>query len=248
MVRADGAVPGRADDRARLDDRECRPAVHQTGPAVQRRLAGVGRQCLPADLRRLPAARRAAGRSVRPSAPVPGGHRGLHPGLAGVRAVVLADRTGDRARRAGFRRRGGHCGRAVADHDAVPPNRPIARRRWASTASCARAAAASACCSAACSPARSTGTGSSWSTSRSARSCSSLCLRLLPGGSGHAAGGKLDVARRGDCHASADARGVRDRRRQRSRLDVAARRSACSPRRSCCSACSSSSKRACANR
>src|SRR5690242_21365936 len=52
-----------ADDRARLDDRECRAPVDQTGPAVHRRLAGMGRQRLSADLRRLSAAGRAARRS-----------------------------------------------------------------------------------------------------------------------------------------------------------------------------------------
>ncbi len=70
--------------------------------------------------------------------------------LAGLRPGELASAADRRARRAGAGRRRGLGGRALADHEPVHASRPNAPRRWASTASCAPAAAASACCSAAC--------------------------------------------------------------------------------------------------
>ena len=112
-------------------------------------VARLGRQRVPADFRRLPAARRPARRPVRPPADVPGRNHALHARLARVRAGDDAGVPGRGARRAGARRRRGLRGRALADHDACSPSRRSARRRWASSASCWRAAAASACCSAA---------------------------------------------------------------------------------------------------
>ena len=119
LAGADRPVPGRPDDRARHDDRERRAAVDPRRPAVHRDLAGLGGQRLPADLRRLPAARRAAGRPLRPSAAVPARHRAVHAGVAGLRAGHLAGAADRRARGAGPGRRGGLGGRAVADHEAV---------------------------------------------------------------------------------------------------------------------------------
>ena len=75
-----------------------------------------------------------------------------------------------------------------------------------------------------------------------------LCVALLPSTRGQAHGERLDVAGAVDDHGVADARGVRHRERQRSRLDVGAdTRPAVSPR-SRCSLCSSSSNRACSIR
>ena len=130
----------------------------------------------------------------------------------------LAAHADRRARRAGPGRRGRHGGGAVAHHGSVHRERANARRPWASTASSVRRAAASACCSAASSPPRSTGTGSSSSTCRSARWCMSPacgCCRMLPG-----TRERHEARRRGRDHGHrvADARGVRHRQRPRGRL------------------------------
>src|SRR5437879_13873570 len=61
----------RADDRARHDDRECRPAVDPGKLALHGDLARLGCERLYAHLRRFPAAWRAARRPVRPPPPFP---------------------------------------------------------------------------------------------------------------------------------------------------------------------------------
>ena len=107
LARADRALPGRPDDRARHDDRERRAAVDPGRPRLLRDLAGLGRQRLPADVRRLPAARRPARRPLRPPPAVPRSASrssrvaSLACGLA--TSQEIADR---RARGAGPRRRG----------------------------------------------------------------------------------------------------------------------------------------------
>ncbi len=113
------AVPGRPDDRARHDHRQRRAALHPHGSRLHRELAGLGGQRLPADLWRLPAAGRAAGRPVRPPAPVSVRHRPLHRGLPGLRALHHPGHAGGRAGRAGAGRRGGLRRVAVADDDAL---------------------------------------------------------------------------------------------------------------------------------
>ena len=80
---------------------------------------------------------------------------------------------------------------------------------------------------------------------RGVRAVPCACCRR---GRGQAASGRARHRRRGHRDALADARRLRDRERQRGRLDVARRRSACSPPRRCCSRSSSASKRACARR
>ena len=79
----------------------------------------MGRQRLPAHLRRLPAAGRAAGRPLRPATHVPDRDRPLHGRVAGVRARRHPGPAGRSARRPGLRRRAGVGRRPVADHDPV---------------------------------------------------------------------------------------------------------------------------------
>ena len=98
LARPARPVPGRPDDRAGHDHRERRAALDPRRPRLLRDLAGLGRERLPADLRRVPAARRAARRPVRPPPAVPGRHRALHRRLAGLRPGELA---GPAHRRAG---------------------------------------------------------------------------------------------------------------------------------------------------
>ena len=101
-----------------------------------RDVARLGRERLPAHVRRLPAARRPARRPLRPPAAVPVGDRALHRSRrsrCGLATLAGAARRG--ARGAGARRRGRLRGRAVADHDAVHRARASGRRRWASSAS-----------------------------------------------------------------------------------------------------------------
>ena len=81
-------------------------------------------------------------------------------GLAQSQAFLVG------ARGAGDRRRGRRSRRALTDHDALHRARR-AREGDGRHQPSRRAAAASACCSAASSPTRSTGTGTSSSTSRS---------------------------------------------------------------------------------
>ena len=78
LARALRSLRRHPDDRARHDDRERRAAVDQGRPRVLRDVARMGRQRLPAHLRRLPPARRAARRPLRPPPAVPDRHRALH--------------------------------------------------------------------------------------------------------------------------------------------------------------------------
>ena len=71
LARARRALPRRPDDRPRHDHRERRAAVDPRGPRLLRELARVGRERVPADLRRVPAARRTARRPLRAPAAVP---------------------------------------------------------------------------------------------------------------------------------------------------------------------------------
>ena len=119
LARADRPLPGRPDDRARRDDRERRAAVDPGRPRLLRDVARLGRERLPAHVRRLPAARRPAGRPLRAPAAVPDRHRALHGRLARLRPRRLAGAPRRRARRAGARRRDRLGGRALADDDAV---------------------------------------------------------------------------------------------------------------------------------
>ena len=68
-------------------------------------LARMGRERLSADLRRLPAPRRAARRSLRPPAPVPDRDRALHARFARVRPLEQPGSADRGARGAGPRRR-----------------------------------------------------------------------------------------------------------------------------------------------
>ena len=150
-------------------------------------VAGVGRERLPAHLRRLPAARRPARRPLRPPPALPRRHRALHARLARLRPRDSQAHARRSAGRPGPRRRRRLGGRALADHDPVHragraregDGRLRLRRR--------RRRQPSASCSAASSPTRSTGTGSSSSTSRSA-SLVCVALPLAPAGDARAAG------------------------------------------------------------
>ena len=110
-------VRGHLDDRPRLDDRERRAAVDPRRPALLRDLARVGRERLPADVRRLPAAGRPARRPLRPPPALPRRHRALHARVARLRPLDLAGDADHRALRAGPRRRSRLRGVAVADHE-----------------------------------------------------------------------------------------------------------------------------------
>ena len=87
LVRTDRPLPGHADDRPRLDDRERRAALDQGRPRLLVDLARVGRERLPADVRRLPPARRAPRRPLRPAPAVPDRHHALHGRVAGLRPL-----------------------------------------------------------------------------------------------------------------------------------------------------------------
>ena len=138
-------VPGEPDDRPRRHDRERRAAVDPRRPRLLRDVARVGRERVPAHVRRVPAARRAARRPLRAPAAVPDRDQRSSrwrrsPAGSRPRRAFL-DR---RARRAGRRRRDRLGGLALADDQRCSPSRPSARRRWASSASSPPAAAASA--------------------------------------------------------------------------------------------------------
>ena len=115
----DRPLPGRPDDRARRDDRECRAAVDPRRPRVLADLPGVGRERLSPHLRRLPAPRRPARRPVRAAPDVPRRDLALHGRLARVRSRDLAGlpRRGTRGTRR--RRRGRLRGGALPDHVAL---------------------------------------------------------------------------------------------------------------------------------
>ena len=82
-------------------------------------VARVGRQRLPAHVRRLSPARREARRSLRAPPSLPRRHLALHPGLARLRARDLPGAPGHRTGGAGSRRRGRVRGRPLADDDAL---------------------------------------------------------------------------------------------------------------------------------
>ena len=165
------------------------------GPRLHRDVARVGRQRVPADLRRLAAARRPARRPATGTAGCSSiGITLFTLASLGVRPVDVAGDARRRARRAGRRRRGRVGGVALADHG---PLHRAGRAREGDGALRLRrrpAAAASASCSAACSRTRSTGTGSSSSTSRSASRSCVLCAAAPPAPQGPRATGRLDVA------------------------------------------------------
>ena len=125
LARPRRRLPRRPHGRARRDHRQRRAAVDPRRPRLQRDDAGLGRQRLPAHLRRLPPPRRPARRPVRPSPRLPGRHRRLHRRLARLRPGDRASAARDRARRAGHRRRDRRRGRAR------PADAPVHRGRRA---------------------------------------------------------------------------------------------------------------------
>ena len=116
---ADRALHGQPHDRAGHDDRERGAALDPHRPRVHRVLAGLGRERLPADVRRLPAAGRPAGRHLRAPQAVPDRPGAVHGIVGGLRPLDRAGRADRGAGRAGRGRgdRGG--GGAVAGDDAV---------------------------------------------------------------------------------------------------------------------------------
>ena len=94
-------------------------AVDPGGSRLQRDVARVGGQRIPAHVRRLPAARRPARRPLRPPAALPARDRALHAGLGRLRACRLAGSPDRGEGRPGCRRSGGLGGRALADDDAL---------------------------------------------------------------------------------------------------------------------------------
>ena len=198
-------------------------------------LARVGRERLPAHLRRLPAARRAARRPVRPPAAVPRGIAlftlaSLACGLADSKGLLIA-----RAGGAGARRRDRLGGRALADHDPVhragrarEGDGRLRLRRLAGGGSDRRAArrrphrrARLALDLPRQPPDRRRGLRP--------RRCGSL-----PAARGHGRHGPARRRGRGHGHRCADARRLRDRERQPGRLDVGADARPARARPRCC--------------
>ena len=100
---------------ARRERRERRAAEHPARRRLLRAEPVVGAQRLHADLRRVPAARRARGRPARSPSPVHGRHRAVRGRVARLRAVAVGGDAADRPRRAGPRRRAG-LARGAVDH------------------------------------------------------------------------------------------------------------------------------------
>ena len=116
LDRALRPLPGRHHDRPRRHDRERRAAVDPRRSRLLADVARVDRQRVPADVRRLPAPRRAARRPLRPPAAVPHRHRALHRCVARLRARELAGDPDRRTSHSG-RRRGDRLRRcAVSAH------------------------------------------------------------------------------------------------------------------------------------
>ena len=105
-----------ADDRARHDHRE-RGAALDPGRPVFRQVAGLGGQCVPAHLRRVPAARRAPWRPFRPAPAVSARHYAVLACIAFLRHGELAGIADRGARGPRARRRSRDRGRAFLDHE-----------------------------------------------------------------------------------------------------------------------------------
>ena len=104
---------------ARRRDRERRPAVDRHGPPLLAGQPAVGHHGVLADLRRLPAARRARRRPARAADRLHDRRRDLHHRLAPVRARAVGGMADRRARGAGLRRGAAHAGCALDHHDDV---------------------------------------------------------------------------------------------------------------------------------
>ena len=113
----------RADGGARRHHRHRRAALDPRRPRLQRDDAGLGRQRLPAHLRRLPSARRPARRPIRPPARLHRRHRRLHRRLARLRRGERAAAAGGGASSPGHRRRDRRVGRAGAADGALHRSR-----------------------------------------------------------------------------------------------------------------------------
>src|SRR6202035_5781282 len=74
-----------ADVRPGHHDLELGAALDQKGPGVLPDITGLGRERLPAHVRRLPAARWTARRPTGSPAPVPGRDPSVHAGVPGMR-------------------------------------------------------------------------------------------------------------------------------------------------------------------
>ena len=239
LARTPRPLPRRPDDRARRDDRGRRAAVDPRGSRLLGDVARLGRQRVPAHLRRLPAARRPARRPLRPPAPLPGRDRALHRRLARVRPREDAGVPDRRAGGAGARRRDRLGGRALADDDALhgagragegDGHLRLRRLRRRQPRRAARRDPDGRPQLALDLPRQRPG--------RRARARAHPQARA-GGAAGRARPRRLDVAGAVTVTASLDARRLRDRERQPGGLDVARRRWACSARRPCCSPSSS---------
>ena len=208
-----------ADDHPRRHDRERRPAVDPGGSRLLAVEPGLGGQRLSDRARRPAAAGRPGRRPARPPARLPGRDRAVHGRFIPVRRVGQPGDADRRSLRPGRRRRDGLGGRAGHDRHDVPRaaragegdrhlrlrgvrrrlDRPARRRR--------------------AHPGRSTGTGSSSSTSRSGSWPPRWPCGWWPttAGSGSAAA-PTSWRRAGDRRA--DARRVHDRRGGRPRLGL----------------------------
>ena len=102
-----------------VDDRRGRAALDPRGSRVLGGVARVGRERLPADLRRLPAPGRPARRHLRPPADVSGRDRAVHARVGRLWARDLAGAPDRRAGGAGRRRSDRLGRRALAHHHAV---------------------------------------------------------------------------------------------------------------------------------
>src|ERR671923_1128046 len=90
LARAARPLFRRPHDRPRLDDRERRAAFHPGRSRLLAGLARLGRERLPADVRRLPPLGRTPRRHLRPPPPLPDWPHRLHARLARLRSRHLA--------------------------------------------------------------------------------------------------------------------------------------------------------------
>ncbi len=243
LARPGRRLSRRADGGARRHHRQRRLAVDPRRPRLFRDDAGLGRQRLPAHLRRLPAARRPARRSVRSPPCLHHRHRPLHRRLARLRHLERAAAAGRGARDPGHRRRDRRRGRAGAADDALHRSRRarqgdgrvrlrLRRRRLDRRPARRR-------------PHRRLRLALGLPRQPADRRRRGRAQRRLAARRGDAPrAGAPRRRRRRHRDRGADARRLRDRRRQRSRLGIAANARRSAPARRCCSRCSSSSRRA----
>ena len=120
---ARGCLLGAADDRARHDDRERRPAIDPARARLQPGNPHLGHQRIPRHVRELPAPRRPARRSLRPQARVPRRRGRVHRRLSALRSGTRPGRLDRRPLHPGHRRRDAGVGDPRDHRHRVPAAR-----------------------------------------------------------------------------------------------------------------------------